>query len=68
MILPIENMPQWVQQITRINPVRYFIVVVREVSLKGSGIRELWREAVAMLAIGFVVYSFALVSFKRRIG
>jgi ABC-2 type transport system permease protein len=66
--LPIENMPVWVQHLTLINPVRYFMEVVREIFLKGSGFKELWREALAMLAIGLFVYSCALVSFKRRIG
>ncbi|MBD3393051.1 MAG: ABC transporter permease subunit [Chitinivibrionales bacterium] len=66
--LPIENMPRWVQEVTRINPVRYFMTVVREVFLKGTGMRELWREAGAMVGIGVAVYGCALFSFKRRVG
>jgi ABC-2 type transport system permease protein len=66
--LPLENMPEWVQRVTVINPVRYFMFVVREIFLKGSGLRELWREGVAMVIIGVAVYSVALVTFKRRAG
>jgi ABC-2 type transport system permease protein len=66
--LPLENMPHWIQQFTRINPLRYFMFAVREIFLKGSGIRELWREAGMILVIGCVVYSTAMVSFKRRVG
>jgi ABC-2 type transport system permease protein len=66
--LPLENMPRWIQEVTRINPLRYFMAAVRDIFLKGSGIRELWREAVAMVIIGVCVYGFALVTFKRRIG
>jgi ABC-2 type transport system permease protein len=66
--LPLENMPHWIQQFTRINPLRYFMLAVREVFLKGSGIRALWREAGAMIVIGCVVYSTAMITFKRRVG
>jgi ABC-2 type transport system permease protein len=66
--LPLENMPIWVQQVTRINPVRYFMFSLREIFLKGSGIADLWREAISMLVIGVIVYGLALLAFKRRIG
>lgn len=65
--IPIENMPPWVQQMTRINPVRHFMFCVREIFLKGSGIAELWREAVAMLIIGVCVYGAAVAAFRRRV-
>jgi|GEM_PF-4046248 len=42
--MPLENMPQWVQQCTRVNPVRYFMAAARDIFLKASGMRELWRE------------------------
>src|SRR6185436_4543506 len=38
--LPVENMPHWVQQVTYLNPVRYFMHVLREMFLKGSGFLE----------------------------
>lgn len=64
--IPIENMPAWVQTITMINPVRYFMFVVREIFLKGSGLAQLWHEGVAMLIIGGTVFSFSLMLFQRR--
>jgi ABC-2 type transport system permease protein len=64
--LPVENMPHWVQQVTLANPVRWFMHVLREMFLKGSGLAELWRELLAMLAIGFVVFGLSLVKFNRQ--
>jgi len=64
--LPVENMPHWVQTITLINPVRYFMFVVREIFLKGSGLVDLWRQAVAMLMIGVTVFGLSLAMFHRK--
>ena len=66
--LPVENMPHWVQMLTRINPVRYFMQVLRSMFLKGSGIQDLWREGAAMLAIGGVVFGSAVALFHRKSG
>ncbi|MBN1577985.1 MAG: ABC transporter permease [Chitinispirillaceae bacterium] len=65
--IPVENMPLWVQRITMINPVKYFMFAVREIFLKGSGLAELWRELAAMGAIGAVVFSGSLLLFHRRV-
>lgn len=64
--LPVENMPRWVQEISRVNPVKYFMLAVREIFLKGAGLAELWRELLAMLAIGVTVLSASVLLFHRR--
>ncbi len=66
--LPVENMPGWVQGLTHINPVRYFMQVLRSMFLKGSGIQDLWREALSMLAIGVIVFGSAVSLFHRKSG
>jgi ABC-2 type transport system permease protein len=66
--LPLENMPGWVQQVTYINPLRYFMFSIREMFLKGSGMAELWDQALAMLAVGVVVFGAALMTFSRKVG
>jgi ABC-2 type transport system permease protein len=66
--LPVENMPHWVQTVTLANPVRWFMHVLREMFLKGSGFAELWREGLAMLTIGFTVFGFAVLKFNRKAG
>jgi len=65
--LALENMPQWVQKVTYINPLRYFMFVLREMFLKGSGFAELWPQGLAMLAIGGVVFGASLVTFQRKV-
>jgi ABC-2 type transport system permease protein len=64
--LPVENMPRWVQNISRVNPVKYFMLAVREMFLKGAGLAELWRELLGMLAIGITVLAASVLLFHRR--
>jgi ABC-2 type transport system permease protein len=64
--IPIANMPLWIQRITIINPVRYFMFAVREMFLKGSGLGELWPELLSMLAIGVTVFGASVMLFHRR--
>ena len=52
--------------VTLANPVRWFMHVLREMFLKGSGFAELWREGLAMLAIGGAVFTFAVLKFNRK--
>ncbi len=50
---PIESMPPWLQWLTLLNPVRHFLDIVRGVFLKGTGIRELWPQYLALtLTVG----------------
>jgi len=66
--IPIENMPHWVQNVTYVNPLRYFMFAIREIFLKGSGMRELWPQGLAMAGIGTAVFTGALLTFNRRMG
>jgi ABC-2 type transport system permease protein len=65
---PIENMPQWIQWVTLINPLRYFVAVNRELLLKGAGLDALWPELRSLLAIGVVVFAIATLRFHKRAG
>ncbi len=63
--MPVENMPHWVQMVTYLNPVRYFMYVLREMFLKGSGFADLWQEGLAMVGLGVTVYTFSILKFNR---
>ncbi len=65
--IPIENMPNWVQAITYLNPMRYYIVIIREIYLKGSGFIHLWREASAMTIFGIIMISMASLRLHKRL-
>ena len=56
---PIANMPAWVQLLTLANPMRYFLVVIRGIFLKGVGIDILWSQLVPLAIIGVTVLFLA---------
>jgi ABC-2 type transport system permease protein len=58
-IFPIENMPQVIQWLTYLIPLRYFIVIVRGIFLKGIGLDVLWPQALALLAWGLTALAIA---------
>jgi ABC-2 type transport system permease protein len=64
---PLENMPQWLQYITYINPLRYFIIVIRGVFLKGIGLEILWPEITALAILGAIAILFSSLRFKKRL-
>jgi ABC-2 type transport system permease protein len=66
-IFPIENMPRVIQYATYIIPLRYFLVIVRGIFLKGIGLRLLWPQAAALAAWGAVVLSLAVMRSRKRI-
>jgi len=65
---PIRNMLQAVQYLTLLNPVRYFMEIVRGLFLKGSGITVLWPQMLALAVIGVVVMGLSAARFHKRLG
>jgi ABC-2 type transport system permease protein len=63
---PIENMPEWLQPLTLINPLRYFLVIVRGVFLKALPASEIARNTWPLFAIACVTLSSAAWLFRRR--
>jgi len=66
-IFPLENMPKILQWISYIIPARWFIVILKNIMLKGSGIELIWKETLILagFAIFFIVVS--LQKFKIRL-
>jgi ABC-2 type transport system permease protein len=64
---PIENMPEVIQWGTYLIPLRYFLVIVRGIFLKGVGLEVLWPQATALAAWGLVVISLAVVRSTKRV-
>jgi ABC-2 type transport system permease protein len=67
-MFPIESMPQPAQWLTYIIPARYFMTTVRAVFLKGVGLRVLWPDTLALLALGAVIFTLALLRYRSRRG
>ena len=66
-IFPIENMPAAIQPITYIIPLRYFLVIVRGIFLKGVGVTVLWPQIAALLAIGLALIAMATLRSSKRL-
>lgn len=66
-VYPIANMPEPVQWLTHLNPLRHFLIVIRGVFLKGVGFDVLWPQMAAMVAIGICVLTFAIKRFHKTI-
>jgi len=66
-IYPIFNMPQALQVVTYLIPARYYIVVLRELFLKGGGIDVLWDEALFLFLFAFIMLGLAIKKFKKKV-
>ncbi len=64
---PIENMPMILQYISYLVPVRYFIVILRGVILKGASFTELLPQFLILLLIGVVILLASALRFKKRL-
>ncbi len=62
---PISNMPQIIQWFTIFNPMRYFMVVIRSIFLKGVGIDVLWPQLLPLFIIGVVVITLSSLRFRK---
>jgi ABC-2 type transport system permease protein len=65
-IFPIENMPRPIQWVTTIIPLRYFLVIVRGIFLKGLDFGILWPQFAALGAWGVSVLALAAVRARKR--
>jgi ABC-2 type transport system permease protein len=64
---PIRNMPIAIQYLTYLNPVRYFMEIVRGIFLKGTGVAVLWPQMVALFVFGVVVVGVSALRFHKRL-
>ena len=64
---PIRNMPAVVQYLTYLNPLRYFMEIVRGVFLKGVGISVIWPQMVALVVYGVMVLGLSSMRFKKSL-
>jgi ABC-2 type transport system permease protein len=65
--IPIENMPSALQKLTYLNPMRYSIQIVRDIFQKGSSLRFLAKDVIPMGVFGFLIFTFSVVKFQKRI-
>lgn len=63
---PIANMPPFLQKCTLVNPLRYFLVILRRVFLEGASFTQLVDQLWPMALIGGVTLAMAAALFRRR--
>jgi ABC-2 type transport system permease protein len=66
-IFPIANMPEVVQWLTYFNPLRFFLVIIRDIFLKGVGFDVLWPQYLALTILGAIVFAGAISRSKKRL-
>ena len=65
-IFPIENMPVVIQKFTYLLPLRYYLVILRSIFLKGVGLETIWPQAAALTGWGVAILSLAVVRSTKR--
>lgn len=65
-VFPIANMPTAIQIITYANPIRYFLVIIRGIFLKGVGMEIVWHQLVALAIIGTTLLVSSSLRFRKR--
>jgi ABC-2 type transport system permease protein len=62
---PIESMPEWAQNVTLFNPIRYFVEIIRMVMLKGSGFQDIVPQLSIIALYAFIMNGLAVWSYKK---
>ncbi|HVJ55363.1 MAG TPA: ABC transporter permease [Aliidongia sp.] len=64
---PIASMPEPLQWLTYLNPLRYYLVVIRATFLKGVGLDALWPDMLGMGALGAVLLGISILRFRKAL-
>ena len=67
-IFPIENMPWSIRIFTYIFPLRYFLVIIRTIFIRGGGIATIWLESLILLITGLIIFGISNLRFKKKVG
>lgn len=62
---PVESMPDWAQKINYLNPVAYFMKLIRMILIKGSGFYDIYKDLMILLFYGIVMISLAVWRYKK---
>jgi len=65
---PITSMPEWAQKFTYINPIRYFVEVIRLIYLKGSGFSDILPHLLKIIGFAIVLNILAIISYRKTNG
>jgi len=66
-LTPVEAMPQWMQSLTVLNPIRHFGIITRSVLLKGSSFTAVWPHMLALAAFTAVLLTLSVMRFRKQL-
>jgi ABC-2 type transport system permease protein len=66
-IFPIENMPKIYDYISSILPPRYFIIIIKNIMIKGTGLLYIWKETLILIMMTLVFMWLSVMNFKIRL-
>jgi ABC-2 type transport system permease protein len=66
-IFPIENMPKVYDYVSMIVPPRYFIIIIKNIMIKGTGLMYIWKETLILTAMTIVFIGISVRKFKIRL-
>lgn len=64
---PIENMPVIIQYITYLIPLKYFIIIIRGIVIKGLGFYDLWQETTVLFFMGVIILILSSMRFSKKL-
>lgn len=67
-LTPLAAMPDWLRPLTYLNPLRYYIQVLRGSLLRGAGWAEMWPQLAALTVFGVAILSLSSMRFRKRMG
>jgi len=65
--IPIDNMPDFIQKLTFLNPMRYYLYIVRDIIQKDAGWFYLLKDAIPMTLYGLLIFVISTLKFQKRI-
>jgi ABC-2 type transport system permease protein len=65
--IPIENMPDFMQKLTYLSPMRYFLYIVRDIIQKDSGFINLLQDIIPMTIYGLLIFVASTIKFQKRV-
>jgi len=66
-LTPIDNMPEAWQNVTYLNPLRYYVNLLREIFLKATPLKFLWNEIIPLAIFGLTIITASTIKFHKRV-
>jgi ABC-2 type transport system permease protein len=64
---PVENMPWLLQRIANFVPIKHWLLILRDILLKGAGVDIFWKQLLSLAALGLVINIFTIFFLRRRL-